>query len=283
MHSKFSILLEHTTSTSSSVRGFRPNYFLVLLRTNLHVERRSIAKTRAVIPRHDLAQERPAANEMATAAIDSFFDVVEQPTRLFIIDPQPLIAAGLQHFFNATNGFIVSQTAQQLRLATLRTIRPDVLLLSFEHGSDEVCNAIATAKAAVPSAKICLLSCHTHPERLPRVLAAGASGYAIKDVAPGELVRALRAIARGSIYVDPRLIDAPRKPSTRHATHLNALSERETEIVKLIAEGCSNREISAQLGLSEKTIKNHISRIFSKLHITARTQAVMHAIKTGIA
>jgi len=71
--------------------------------------------------------------------------------------------------------------------------------------------------------------------------------------------------------------------TSRRSGNLNSLSERETEIVKLIAEGRSNREISATLGLSEKTIKNHISRIFAKLHITARTQAVVHAIKTGIA
>jgi DNA-binding NarL/FixJ family response regulator len=205
--------------------------------------------------------------------------------RLVIVDPQPLIAAALQHLFAATETFHVVETAQHVRRQMLRTIRPDVVLLASEHGSSDICDSIVAVKEAVPSAKVLLLSCHTHPEQLGRVLGAGASGYAIKDIAPAEFINAMRVVAQGSTYVDPRVEGFARRSgsSARRGDRLNSLSARETEIVKLIAEGRSNREISALLGLSEKTIKNHISRIFAKLHITARTQAVVHAIKTGIA
>jgi DNA-binding NarL/FixJ family response regulator len=204
--------------------------------------------------------------------------------RLFIVDPQPLIAAALQHFFAASDDFNVIETAQHVRLTMLRTIRPDVVLLAREHGSNDICESIAVAKDAVPATKIFLLSCHTHPEMVRRVLDAGASGYAVKDIAPIELTNALRSVADGRTYLDSRVEGfAQRSGFPTRRNHLNSLSERETEIVKLIAEGRSNREISESLGLSEKTIKNHISRIFAKLHITARTQAVVHAIKTGIA
>jgi DNA-binding NarL/FixJ family response regulator len=158
------------------------------------------------------------------------------------------------------------------------------VLLAREHGSNDICESIAVAKDAVPATKIFLLSCHTHPEMVRRVLDAGASGYAVKDIAPIELTNALRSVADGRTYLDSRVEGfAQRSGFPTRRNHLNSLSERETEIVKLIAEGRSNREISESLGLSEKTIKNHISRIFAKLHITARTQAVVHAIKTGIA
>ncbi len=208
-----------------------------------------------------------------------------RPTRLFIVDPQPLIAAALQHFFQATQVFHVVETSQHVRPAILRTIRPDVVLLAPEHGSNDVGEAVTACRTALPSAKICWLSCHTHPESLRRVIDAGASGYTIKDVAPSELIDAVRIVARGGTYIDPRLKSLGRTSGGpgRRADTLHSLSERETEIIKLIAEGNSNREISTALSLSEKTVKNHISRIFAKLHITARTQAVVHAIKVGIA
>jgi DNA-binding NarL/FixJ family response regulator len=205
--------------------------------------------------------------------------------RLFIVDPQPLIAAALRHFFEASDAFHVTETAQHVRLSILRTVRPDVVLLAREHGSSDICDAIAAAKEALPSTRVFLLSCHTHPEQLRRVIDAGASGYAVKDIAPADLISAVKNVAQGAIYVDPRVEVPARRTAggARRGADLHSLSERETEIVRLIAEGRSNREISASLGLSEKTIKNHISRIFAKLHITARTQAVVHAIKTGIA
>jgi DNA-binding NarL/FixJ family response regulator len=205
--------------------------------------------------------------------------------RIFIIDPQPLIAAALHHLFAANAVFQVVGTAQMVKSLMLRTVCPDIILLCQEHGSTDVCKMIGACRTAAPSAKVLVVACHTHPELVPRAIDAGADGYAIKDTAPTELLDAVVQIHNGTPYIDPRLGAFPLKASStsRRVRTLNHLSIRETEVLKLIADGYSNREISIALSLSEKTIKNHISRIFAKLHITARTQAVIHAIKTGIA
>jgi DNA-binding NarL/FixJ family response regulator len=120
---------------------------------------------------------------------------------------------------------------------------------------------------------------------LQRCLNAGADGYIVKDIIPAELIRALKLIASGESFVDARIAGRllRRQNVTRGRLENSELSARETDVIRLIAEGLSNKEISARLNLSEKTVKNHISRIFSKLHIGARTQAAVHAIKSGIA
>jgi DNA-binding NarL/FixJ family response regulator len=144
--------------------------------------------------------------------------------RLFIVDPQPLIAAALQHFFAASDDFNVIETAQHVRLTMLRTIRPDVVLLAREHGSNDICESIAVAKDAVPATKIFLLSCHTHPEMVRRVLDAGASGYAVKDIAPIELTNALRSVADGRTYLTAALRASRSAPASRLAAIISIRS-----------------------------------------------------------
>jgi DNA-binding NarL/FixJ family response regulator len=205
--------------------------------------------------------------------------------RVFIIDAQPLIAAALRYLFDANSPFEVVGTAQFVRDSALGEARPDVVVLCQDHGTTNICDTVEACRTAAPAAKICVVACHLHPELLPRVMAAGADGFTVKDTGPAELLEAVAQIHAGGMYVDPR-VDGYVRPSNgslRRVRTLNALSTRETEVLKLIADGYSNREISIALSLSEKTIKNHISRIFAKLHITARTQAVIHAIKSGIA
>jgi two-component system response regulator DegU len=205
--------------------------------------------------------------------------------RVFIIDAQPLMAAALRHLVEANSPFEVVGTDQLVRDSDLSAARPDVVVLCQDHGSMSICDTIEACRRAAPAAKICVVACHLHPELLPRVMAAGADGFTVKDTVPAEFLAALAHIHTGGTYVDPR-VDGyvrPSNGSTRRVRTINALSARETEVLKLIADGYSNREISIALSLSEKTIKNHISRIFAKLHITARTQAVIHAIKSGIA
>ncbi|MGH7756910.1 MAG: response regulator transcription factor, partial [Vulcanimicrobiaceae bacterium] len=108
--------------------------------------------------------------------------------------------------------------------------------------------------------------------------------YIVKDISPGELIRAVKTVASGESYVDPRVAGGllRRRNTAAGRTEIAELSAREAEVIKLIAEGLANKQISARLNLSEKTVKNHISRIFSKLNINARTQAAVHAIRAGI-
>ena len=205
--------------------------------------------------------------------------------RVFIVDQQPLIAAALAQLFTSCDDMNVVGTSQQVKSLMLRTVCPDVIILNHEHASTDMCEMIAICKEAVPSAKICVVSCHPHPNLLQRVLDAGADGYSIRDVEPNEFINAVKTIATGTMYVDPRVggFLLRQRSTHRHMGRLNDLSARESEIIRLIAGGMSNKAISCALNLSEKTVKNHVSRIFGKLDITSRTQAVVHAIKQGIA
>ena len=125
---------------------------------------------------------------------------------------------------------------------------------------------------------------HLSPEMMQRCLSQGAEAYIVKDISPPELVRAIKTVAGGQSYVDPRVAGGllRRRSQNNGKPDIMDLSAREAEVLKLIAEGLANKQISARLHLSEKTVKNHVSRIFSKLNISARTQAAVHAIRAGI-
>jgi DNA-binding NarL/FixJ family response regulator len=168
--------------------------------------------------------------------------------------------------------------------SALMKAKPDIILLDVDGGALELGEALASCRQAAPQARICVLSMRPQAEMMQCCLAAGADGYIIKDVTPAELIRAVKIVANGETYVDPRVAGGllRRRSMSNGRPDINELSVRETEVIRLIAEGLSNKEISARLNLSEKTIKNHVSRIFSKLNIYARTQAAVHAIKMGL-
>jgi DNA-binding NarL/FixJ family response regulator len=125
---------------------------------------------------------------------------------------------------------------------------------------------------------------HLSSEMMQRCLNNCAEAYIVKDISPAELLRAIKTVADGQSYVDPRVAGGLLRRRSLNAgkPDIMELSAREAEVLKLIAEGLANKQISARLHLSEKTVKNHVSRIFSKLNISARTQAAVHAIRAGI-
>jgi DNA-binding NarL/FixJ family response regulator len=161
---------------------------------------------------------------------------------------------------------------------------PSILLLDLDNYHDgpivRLVDAIRTVLQTMP---LCALAEHFSPIDVERSLDAGIGGLILKDVQPAELIRALKLVAQGDAYVDSRVagfllckrsIDMNAKP---------ALTVRETEVVRLIADGLSNKEIGVRLALSEKTVKSHLGHIFSKLKISGRTRAAIHALKTGLA
>jgi DNA-binding NarL/FixJ family response regulator len=205
--------------------------------------------------------------------------------RVLIVEAQLLFAKALAELLSADAELDVVQDVEKIGNAVLEQLRPDIVLLDLDDHALEMEEAMRHCREAAPAARVCVLTGLLRAEFLQRCLSAGVDGYVGKDVAPAELVRALKAIAGGSSYVDPRVAGAMlrRRSTAASRAELNELSVRETEIVRLIAGGLSNKEISSRLMLSEKTVKNHISRIFSKLNISARSQAAVHAIRTGLA
>lgn len=204
--------------------------------------------------------------------------------RVIIVERQALFGKALSHILAAQPEFEVICDVESITAAPLRSARPDLIVLDFDGHTVDITQTMRVCREASPQARVCVLSANIVPEVMQRCLSAGADAFIVKDVSPGELVRALTMVAGGVPYVDPRIAGGllRRRPSGGGRSHLNSLSARETEIIRLIAQGLSNKEIGGSLGLSEKTVKNNISRIFSKLNINARTQAAVYAIKTGL-
>lgn len=204
--------------------------------------------------------------------------------RLYVIEGQVLFAKALCQVFVSEKSIEVVGDAQSVDERAVARAKPDVVILDLDGAANGLVEGIERCHSSAPSARICALTMRPAPEVMHRCLAAGADAYVIKDIMPGEFIRAVKMVAAGDTYVDPRVAGGwlRRRSSGARRADLNELSVRETEIIRLIAEGLSNKEISVRLNLSEKTIKNHISRIFSKLNIYARTQAAVHAIRLGL-
>lgn len=204
------------------------------------------------------------------------------PLRVFIIEKQLLFGTAIAQILSSDSDVSVVGLAPERDGAQLAKVRPDVVVVDID--TDDVDSTVDELRSSSPETRICLLSTYSQPEVMQRCLSAGADGYIVKDSSLQELIAAIKAIGEGSSYVDPRVAAALlRRRAPSHVPYTSQLSPRETDIIRLIAQGLSNRDIGRRLVLSEKTVKNHVSRIFSKLHFTARSQAAVHAIRSGLA
>jgi DNA-binding NarL/FixJ family response regulator len=205
--------------------------------------------------------------------------------RVAIIEGQFLFGKALALLVGQDPSIEVVCDLQEVVASTLTELNPDIVIFDLESISADFPAAIALTRSSCPTARVCVLTGRMQPEALQRCMGSGADGYVLKDVSPAELTRAIKAVAEGSSYVDPRVAGNLLRRRGGHNRATNGsqeLSQRESEVVKLIAEGLANKEIGVRLSLSEKTVKNYISRIFSKLNISARTQAAVFAIRSGI-
>lgn len=205
--------------------------------------------------------------------------------RVVVIERAALFGKALCQVLAADPALEVVGDADSIPNAALARTRPDLIVLDVDGIQGELSEAMRMCAEEAPGAKVCVLSTHVQPEVMQRCMSVGVEGYIVKDILPADLVRAVKLVAGGQAYVDPRVAGGVlrRRNSTFGRAARTELSTRETEIIRLIADGLSNKEISAKLHLSEKTVKNHVGRIFAKLNINARTQAAVYAIKTGLA
>ncbi len=204
----------------------------------------------------------------------------KEPLRVLIIEKQMLFAKAVAQVLSTDPAIKVVGIAASRDTALLAK-EVDVVVIDID--TEEIDDVVEHYKNRTPGARICALSAHTQGELMQHCLAAGADAYIVKDSSLQELVAAIKTLGEGSSYVDPRVAASllrRRGPSNRPT---NELSPREREIIRLIAQGLSNRDIGRRLVLSEKTIKNHVSHIFAKIHCTARSQAAVHAIRIGLA
>lgn len=209
--------------------------------------------------------------------------ITETRIRLFLIESQLLFARALSLVLSSDAGINVAGVLRSLdELAAKTPDRADLVLVDIDEYSSDVAAAFELCRRAAAGARTCALSSFVRPDLMQRCLAAGADGFVIKDTSITELTSAIKSVANGNPYVDARVAGgALRRRGVEMP--LNELTKREVEIVRLIARGLSNRDIGAQLLLSEKTVKNHVSRIFEKLQIPARTGVAVYAVRSGLA
>ncbi len=199
-----------------------------------------------------------------------------------LVERLPLVVKALRHVF-ASDAFIeVVADVTEPTDPILGAARPDIVLLDIDELSVSVEDAIAACERATPQSRVCALSTAHRPRVMQRALAAKADAYIAKDTAPAMLVEIVHSVAAGESYADPRIAGTLLRRRSTRTQDVSELSTREYEIVRLIAEGLSNREIGRRLTLSEKTVKNHVSHILAKLKVNARSGVAVYAVRHGL-
>lgn len=207
--------------------------------------------------------------------------------RVLLVDDHAIVREGLQMLLAEEADIeIVGEASNGKEALTLAAdLRPDVVLMDLVMPEMDGIEAMQHLRKLSPASHILVLTSFTDDQRVHAAIRAGATGYLLKDVLKPELVRAIRDASQGKPTLHPEAqqrlmqqIVEPLEPSL-----LEALTERERDVLRLIAQGKSNKEISATLHLTEGTVKGYVSAILSKLEVADRTQAALYAVKRGLA
>jgi DNA-binding NarL/FixJ family response regulator len=210
--------------------------------------------------------------------------------RVVVVDDQEMVCAGFAALLATQPDFSVVGTApdgaEAVRIC--RTRRPDVVLMDVRMPAMDGIEATGRILADADPPRVIMLTTFDLDEHVYDALGAGASGFLLKEVTAERLFDAVRVVAAGEALLAPavtrRLITefARMRPGRSHRVPLGRLTPRETQVLRLVAEGLSNSEIAARLSLGEETVKTHVSRILGKLGLRDRTQAVVAAYESGL-
>ncbi len=213
--------------------------------------------------------------------------------RVLIVDDHVLVSQALAELLRLQEDMLVVGQAhdgeQAVKLA--RSLNPDIVLMDIEMAGQPDAGVKATQHitAQYPQTRVVMLTIHTEEEFLFEAIKAGARGYVLKNAAAAELLETIRAVHRGEAQLNPtmalKMLEEFRKLSavrSRPEAEYIHLTEREKEILSLLAQGATNPEIAQRLKIAEKTVRNRLSIIFDKLHINNRTQAALFAIREGL-
>jgi len=214
------------------------------------------------------------------------------PVRVLIADDQALVRAGFRMILDSQADIeVVGEAADGAQAMTLAVERqPDVVLMDIRMpGLDGIAATRALVASGAAAARVIILTTYELDEYLFEALQAGASGFLLKDVVPEDLIRGVRVVADGGALLAPSVTQTliaefagRARRSQAAAADLSGLTPRETEILTLIGTGLTNGQIAAELVISENTVKTHVARVFDKLGIHERVQAVIIAFDTGL-
>jgi DNA-binding NarL/FixJ family response regulator len=211
--------------------------------------------------------------------------------RVALVDDQAMVRDGLARILSATDGFEVVAECADGRQAVeeLPAVRPDVILMDIRMPRLDGIAATTQLRATSDPAPVLVLTTFGEDEVLWGAIEAGAAGFVVKDSSAEDLITAVRAVAEGGAWFDsavaPRVLDRYREvvaPANRDAARLELLTNREHDVLRLMARGATNAEIAARLYVAEATVKSHVGSIFMKLDTRDRAAAIVFAYDHGV-
>ena len=211
--------------------------------------------------------------------------------RIALVDDQAIVRAGLARILSPEDGFAVVAECSDGRQAVedLPALAPDVVLMDIRMPSLDGIAATAQLRAGPQPLRVLVLTTFGEDEVLWGAIEAGASGFVLKDSSAEDLIAAVRAVAGGGVWFDSgvaqRVLEQYRRlvaPAARQAARLESLTDREHDVLRLMARGATNAEIAAGLHVAEATVKTHIGSIFAKLDVRDRAAAIVFAYDHGV-
>lgn len=207
--------------------------------------------------------------------------------RILIADDQTLFRSGLRRLLDAEDGVgVVGEAVDGLDAVKLAaSLKPDVVLMDIKMPNLEGIEATKRIVSENPEIKVLMLTTFEADNHVIQALKAGASGYVLKDSQPGAIVSSIQAVVAGERVMASAVADRVLEMLTGTSTpkeFYDGLTGREVEILKMLATGLANKQIAYKLGISEKTVRNHVSNMYEKLDIYDRAQAVLYAVRKGL-
>jgi NarL family two-component system response regulator LiaR len=208
--------------------------------------------------------------------------------RVLVVDDHLVVRKGIRALLATEPDIVVVGEARNgaEAVAEAARLQPDVILMDLVMPEMDGIAAIEQILASRPAGRILVLTSFDADDKVFPAIRAGALGYTLKDFGPAELVRAIQRVHRGESSLHPaiarRVLQELAHPPQRPPTD-EPLTEREVEVLRLVARGDSNQQIATALGIGEGTVRVHVSNILSKLHLASRTQAALYALREGLA
>jgi NarL family two-component system response regulator LiaR len=208
--------------------------------------------------------------------------------RILIADDHAIVREGQRALIETEPGLeLVGEAADGFEAVQMaRSLQPDVIMIDLIMPRMGGIEAIEAIKAENPEVSILVLTSFAEDDKVYSAIKAGALGYRLKDTSPQELLTAIREIHRGEPSMDPKIAHKLMRELQRSSDlppTEEPLTEREVEVLKLVAQGQPNQEIAETLVISERTVRTHVSNILNKLHLANRTQAALYALREGLA
>jgi DNA-binding NarL/FixJ family response regulator len=210
------------------------------------------------------------------------------PIRVLLVDDHAVVRMGLRTFFDLLEDIEVVGEASDgsAAIAAARRLHPDVVLMDLLMPNMDGLAAIAQIKSELPQTEIVAITSFIEEEKVTAALEAGATGYLLKDAEAEEVARAVRAAHAGEVHLDPavtRLLARRMREKKTAPEPVEPLTERERDVLRLLGQGMSNKEIAASLFISEGTARTYVSNILGKLGLASRTQAALYAVEHKLA